>query len=268
MKSILENCPLLAKQVAEVAEVAGFLWEKGWAERNAGNISINISDLIGDENKNLPALSSYKLPRSMPELAGNFFYVTGTGKRMRDIAKNPLGYGSIVRVNPDGNSYDVIAENDIKPTSELPSHFSIHASFKKRGSKNRLVLHTHPTDLIALSHIPELKTSEAINKILWAMHPETFIVVPRGIGLVPYEIPGTLDLADLSLQLLDKHDIILWEKHGVLAVGEDLSDTFDLIDTLSKSAQIYAFSKNCGHSPEGLSKEQIYGLIEPFGIQL
>jgi len=185
---------------------------------------------------------------------------------MRDVAKNPLAHGSIVRVSQDGNSYDVIAEKDIKPTSELPSHFSIHASFKKKGTKNKLVLHTHPADLVALSHIPELKTSEAINNLLWGMHPETFIVVPQGIGLVPYEIPGTLDLADASLSLLEKHDIIIWEKHGVLAVGENLSDTFDLIDTLSKSAQIYVFAKNSGYNPEGLTQKQIEGLIEPFGI--
>ena len=258
----------LNEQLEEVAEIAGYLWEKGWAERNAGNISINISDIIGDENKSLTALSTYTLPRNMSELSGNFFYVTGTGKRMRDVAKDPLKQGSIVRVSSDGNSYDVIAKSDIKPTSELPSHFSIHASFKKKGSKNKLVLHTHPTDLVALSHIPELKTSEAINDLLWGMHPETFIVVPRGIGLVPYEIPGTLDLADASLHLLEKHDMILWEKHGVLAVGENLSDTFDLIDTLSKSAQIYAFAKSSGHNPEGLSKEQIKGLIKPFNIKL
>jgi rhamnulose-1-phosphate aldolase len=258
----------LKEQLAELSEVAGYLWEKGWAERNAGNISINISELIDEKDKNLPALSQYVLPRKMPELAGDFFYVTGTGKRMRDVAKDALKQGSIVRVAADGNSYDIVAERDIKPTSELPSHFSIHASFKRKGSNNRLVLHTHPTDLIALSHIPELKSSEAINQLLWGMHPETFIVVPRGIGLVPYEIPGTLDLADAGLQLLDKHDIIIWEKHGVLAVGENLSDTFDLIDTLSKSAQIYAFAKSCGYIPEGLSKEQINGLIEPFNIKL
>jgi rhamnulose-1-phosphate aldolase len=258
----------LKEQLEEVAEIAGYLWEKGWAERNAGNISINISDRIGLENKNLAALSSYKLPRNMQELAGDFFYVTGTGKRMRDVSKDPMKYGAIVRVDADGNSYDIVAERDIKPTSELPSHFSIHASFKKKGSSNKLVLHTHPTDLIALSHIPELKSSEAINQLLWSMHPETFIVIPKGIGLVSYEIPGTLELADASLQALDKHDIIIWEKHGVLAVGEKLSDTFDLIDTLSKSAQIYAFTKTCGYHPQGLNKTQIDGLIEPFGIHL
>lgn len=267
MKKLILNDKLKA-QLDEIAEIAGYLWQKGWAERNAGNISINISDIIGEENKNLPAIATYPLPLNMKELAGDFFYVTGTGKRMRDVAKDPMKHGSIVRVAADGNSYDIIAEENIKPTSELPSHFSIMASFKKKGSKNKLVLHTHPTDLIAFSHIPEFKDEKRLNEMLWAMHPETFIVVPRGVGFVPYEVPGTMAIANLTLPALDKHDIIIWEKHGVFAVGENLTDTFDLIDTLSKSAQIYAFAKSCGCCPEGLSKAEIEGLIEPFGIKL
>ena len=42
MKSILENRSALAKEVDKVEEVAGYLWQKGWAERNGGNITINI----------------------------------------------------------------------------------------------------------------------------------------------------------------------------------------------------------------------------------
>ena len=37
MKSILENRPALAAEVNKVAEVAGYLWQKGWAERNEIN---------------------------------------------------------------------------------------------------------------------------------------------------------------------------------------------------------------------------------------
>ena len=32
-QSILDNRPALAKEVNDVAEVAGYLWQKGWAER-------------------------------------------------------------------------------------------------------------------------------------------------------------------------------------------------------------------------------------------
>ena len=49
MKSILDNRPELARQVANVAEVGGYLWQKGWAERNGGNITINVTEFVDDE---------------------------------------------------------------------------------------------------------------------------------------------------------------------------------------------------------------------------
>ena len=100
------------------------------------------------------------------------------------------------------------------------------------------------------------------------MHPETFIVVPHGLGFIPYEVPGTLALADMTLKGLENHDFVVWEKHGVLGVGENLADTFDLIDTLNKSAQLYLQVRMSRYEPEGLTDEQIKGLIEPFDIKL
>ena len=49
MKSILEGRPALAFEVEQVAEVAGYLWQKGWAERNGGNITVNVTDCVDDE---------------------------------------------------------------------------------------------------------------------------------------------------------------------------------------------------------------------------
>jgi rhamnulose-1-phosphate aldolase len=258
----------LQAELANVAETAGYLWQKGWAERNAGNISINVSNLIDPADADLPAIATYALPRPLPELAGEFFYVTGTGRRMRDVAKAPLRQGAIVRIAPDGLSYDIVADADIKPTSELPSHLCIHRSFKQKGNGYRVVLHTHPTELLAMTHIPELNNTEALTRTLWAMHPETFIVVPKGVGVVRYEVPGSLDLADLTLEQLADHDFVAWEKHGFLGTGKDLLETFDLIDTLGKSAQTYFLCKQAGFEPEGLTDEQIRGLIVPFGIKL
>ncbi len=45
MKIINQNASI-KEIILEVAEVAKYLWQRGWAERNAGNISVNISHLI------------------------------------------------------------------------------------------------------------------------------------------------------------------------------------------------------------------------------
>ena len=60
MKSILENRPALAKEVNKVAEVAGYLWQKGWAERNGGNITVNITEFVDDEIRQMKPISEVK----------------------------------------------------------------------------------------------------------------------------------------------------------------------------------------------------------------
>lgn len=56
MKSILENRPELARRVAEMAEVAGYLWQKGWAERNGGNITLNVTECVDDQIRSMAPL--------------------------------------------------------------------------------------------------------------------------------------------------------------------------------------------------------------------
>lgn len=266
MNSILSNNEMLTREVNKIAEVAGYLWQRGWAEYNGGNISVNITEYMPTEAATMPSLKTINLPKAFPLLANNFFYITGTGKRMRYVATQPMDNGAILRINKDGNSCDIIADKIVSPTSELPSHLSMHHFLRERGQENRVVLHTHPTDLVAMSHNSYFLKSGVLTRTLWAMIPECRIIVPKGIGIVPYEIPGTMDLANATIQQLAQHDVVLWEKHGILAVGNDVIDCFDVIDTLSKSAQIYMNAKLMGFSPDGMTNEQLEELADVFKL--
>ena len=44
MESIINHNPLLKQEIDKVAEVASYLWQKGWAERNGGNIVVNVTE--------------------------------------------------------------------------------------------------------------------------------------------------------------------------------------------------------------------------------
>ena len=91
MKSILDNRPELAKEVNKVAEVAGYLWQKGWAERNGGNITVNITEYVDDEIRQMPAISEVKqIGVTLSHLKGCYFYCKGTNMRMRDLARWPM----------------------------------------------------------------------------------------------------------------------------------------------------------------------------------
>ena len=153
MNSVLEGRPALKKEVEKIAEVAGYLWQNGWAERNGGNITVNVTDLVDDEIKALPAISEVKqIGTALPALKGCYFFCKGTGKRMRDLARWPMENGSIIRILDDCASYVIIADNPAMPTSELPSHLSVHARLIEKGSNYKATVHTHPIELIAMSH--------------------------------------------------------------------------------------------------------------------
>ncbi|MBE0637357.1 MAG: rhamnulose-1-phosphate aldolase [Bacteroidales bacterium] len=263
----IKNNAQIAEELNRIAEVAGFLWQRGWAEANGGNISVNLTQLLSRTDMSMPEPEkAIELAESLPGLAGNFFYVTGAGQRMRDIARSPLDFGAIIRINKDGKQFEIASEKSVKPTSELPSHLSIHNFLKAKGNHKSVVLHTHPTELIALTHCPPFDDAEKLSLMLWSMIPETIVLVPRGLGIVPYILTGTTQLASETIRHLEHHDVVMWEKHGTLAVGDDIGHCFDLIDTLTKSAKIYLAAKTAGFEPQGLTLEQMAELARAFGL--
>lgn len=267
MKSILDNRPGLAKKVWDVAEVAGYLWQKGWAERNGGNITINITEFVDDEIKNMPAISDpVSIGRELPHLKGCYFFCKGTNRRMRDLARWPMENGSVIRITDDCAHYVIIADNPVKPTSELASHLSIHNYLIGKGSTYKAAFHSHPIDLIAMTHNPAFLEKDKLSYLLWSMIPETRAFCPRGLGIIPYKMPSSFELADATIGELDEYDVVMWEKHGVVAVGEDIMEAFDMVDTLSKSAQIYLTAKSMGFEPEGTTRADMDALRDAFNL--
>lgn len=257
----------IQSELNKIAEVAGYLWQRNWAEANGGNISVNLTRFADKEILVLPSPGrGVALAEEVPAIADNIFYVTGTGKRMRDVACSPLDFGAIIRVTVDGKRFEIISEKALKPTSEMPSHLSIHNFLKVKNTGYNVVLHTHPTELIALTHCPPFLDSAHLSRTLWSMIPETRVLIPKGLGVVPYVLTGTPELAHATISCLEKHDVIMWEKHGCLAVGEDILHCFDLIDTLTKSARIYLDARMAGFEPQGLTDSQLDELARAFGL--
>jgi rhamnulose-1-phosphate aldolase len=266
-KSILDGRPQLTAEVNKVAEVAGYLWQKGWAERNGGNITINITEWVDDEIRRMPAISPVKpIGATLPHLKGCYFFCKGTNRRMRDLARWPMQNGSVIRILDDCASYVIIADEPVAPTSELPSHLSVHNYLIKKGSPYKASLHTHPIELIAMSHNPAFLKKDVLTNLLWSMIPETKAFCPRGLGIIPYALPSSVELANATLKELDDYDVVMWEKHGVFAIGPDIMEAFDMVDTLSKSAQIYINSRCMGFEPTGMSQEQMHEMSIAFHL--
>jgi len=266
--SILDNRPALRHVVEQVAEVAGYLWQKGWAERNGGNITVNITDHVDDAMRQLPAIGPlHPIGTVLPHLKGTYFFCKGTNKRMRDLARRPMDNGSVIRILDDCASYVIIADHEVMPTSELPSHLGVHDYLIAKGSPYKASLHTHPIELVAMTHTARFMEKDVATKLLWSMIPETKAFCPRGLGMVPYMLPSSVELGEATIKAIDSdYDVVMWEKHGVFAVDTDIMSAFDQVDVLNKSAQIYISAKNMGFEPDGMSEAQMQEMSQAFHL--
>ncbi len=241
----------LRPYVAGMISTARYLWERGWAERNAGNFSVNVTPCFTaketDRFSNYPV---HPLPHEYPGLEKQVFLVSGTGSRMRDLALNPPLFTCFVYVGESGGACHIIGENQegvgIRPTSELATHLAIQQMLIRTGAAEKAVLHAHVTELIALTHLPEFRSESAINEMLEKMHPEIGMFLPAGAGFIPFDLPGSESLAAATLQGFGNRKAVIWERHGCMAVGNDLPEAFDHLDLLAKAARIWFLCRNAG----------------------
>jgi rhamnulose-1-phosphate aldolase len=231
---------------AEIAEVALLLWQKGWAEASGGNISVNVTEYYPSIRIDFRTFPMIPLEVKYPALAHHHIFISAKGSRMRNIARDPGKGVCLIKISKKGDSYQVLyedPESPLFPSSELPSHLAIHNLMVKQGQGEKAIVHTHADELIALTHDKNLQNGSRLNEILLKMHTETAFFIPEGIGYVGMEVPGSYELAKANLKSLKDHKVVLWEKHGCLAVGKDVHEAFDRIDIMAKAARIYLMLK-------------------------
>ncbi|MCF8369941.1 MAG: rhamnulose-1-phosphate aldolase [Bacteroidales bacterium] len=272
MREITISNGELKNIISEIKSVAQLFYQRGWAESNAGNLSVNVTSVLENEKpENIQEVENFSLTKTYKHIANQYFIMSGSGIRFRDIAAEALNNTVLIKIAEDGKSYFYIVNNGadfakIKPTSELPTHLAIHDFIQKEKRNEKVVIHTHVNELIALSHNKAFKNSNKLTQLLHSMHPEVVINVPKGIGFLSYMLPGTEHIADATVDLLHKHNLIFWEKHGIFAVGHTPLECFDKIDIISKAAKIYLICKMYGFEPEGIDEQHILELKRFFSV--
>jgi len=249
----------VAAELEKISEIAGYLWAHGWAERNAGNISVRLTGLL-PEDFSMGCSEIFPCCQLPLEAAGEVYFITGAGARLRDLTHRPGLVSCIIRITGSANGYHLLWGGDLpgfRPTSELISHIRIQCFLQEHKPEHRAVLHTHCTELILLSHHPLFANEAGLNHSLWKLCPEIRVFVPNGIHCTPYAVSGSGVLADLSLKGLKNRDIILWEKHGVLSTGTDIIEAFDFLDVANKGAKMLLMAWAAGFEPKGLSDTEL-----------
>lgn len=231
----------------QIGEVAALLWSKGWAEATSGNISVNVTDSYPGIRLDFRTYPMIPLETRYPTLANHYIFITAKGSRMRNIAKDPGGGLCLIKISKKGDAYQALfgdPENPLDPSTEILTHLAIHDKMVKAGNGNTAIVHAHVHELVTLTHDPELRSAKKLNALLMGMHTETAYFLPEGIGYVPLVAPGSPELAKATFKSLKDHTLVVWEKHGCIAIGKDVHEAFDRIDVLAKAAGIYLSCKS------------------------
>jgi rhamnulose-1-phosphate aldolase len=249
-----------------VGRTARDLWDKGWAERNAGNLSLRLRpERLGADFAHDPPWHALTTP--VPNLGGEHLLFTATGGYMRNVELDASRNLHIIEIDEAGERHRVVWGRGAGPTSELMPHLRAHAArVTVTNGRDRAVIHTHPPHLIALTFALDLDTAR-LTRLLWEMHTECIVVFPAGCGFIGWKLPGSDELAEATAQTLTRRPMTVWQYHGIVAAGESLDAAFGLIDTAEKAAAIYLEARSLGPLPKKLSVEQLTALARHFRVE-
>ena len=173
-------------------------------------------------------------------LIGKIFIVTGTGKYFKNVDDDPETNLGIIRIAKDGETAALLwgYKDGGRFTSELPAHLMSHMARLKVDPLNRVVMHSHPTHTLAMNYVHELDEKK-LTHTLWEMCTECIVVFPDGVGVLPWMLCGTNEIGEATAKKMEEFRLVVWGMHGIYGAGKTMDETFGLIETVEKAAQIY-----------------------------
>lgn len=268
MKNII-SAPFLK----EMCKTASNMYRLGWDERNGGNISYllkeeEVKEYLDLNNviRTIPLMGVNEVDFDASPLEGKIFIVTGTGKYFKNVEDDPETNLGIVRIGNGGKEVELLwgYKDGGRPTSEFPAHMMSHMARLSVDPENRVVMHSHPTNTLAMNFVHELDEKK-FTHTLWEMCTECIVVFPDGVGVLPWMLCGTTEIGVATAEKMKEFRLVVWAMHGIYGAGKTLDETFGLIETVEKAAQIYMLT---AHLPRinTIKDEDMLKLLELFKV--
>lgn len=259
----MKNAPF----VKEIRKLCENLYRLGWDERNGGNVSYLIS-----EEEAAPYLEEVQPGRVLElgfdaaPLAGRLILATGSGKYFKNVREDPKNNLGLVRIGPEGTTAEVLwgFADGSRPTSEFPAHLMSHMERLKADPEHRIVIHTHTTNVVAMTFVHDLEERE-FTRTLWKMCTECVVVFPEGIGVLPWMLCGTEEIGRATAEKMKDFRLVVWSMHGIYGAGRTPDEAFGLIETVEKAAEVYMKIINSPRKQE-ITDAQLQILADAFGV--
>ncbi len=258
---------LSAPFIKKMGEITSNMYRLGWNERNGGNISVLL-----EKEEVEKYLDPSRVIRTIPTgfdaspLKGKYFLVTGTGKYFRHVEADPERTLGVLRIAEDGTTAELLwgYSDGGKFTSEFPAHMMSHIARLSVDPNNRVVMHCHPTNTVALGFVLEMN-DKTVTHELWQMCSECIVVFPDGIGVLPWMLCGTNEIGVATALKMKEFRTVFWGLHGIYCAGKDMDETFGLVETVEKAAELYM---KVAHLPRvnTITDEELRALANLFGV--
>lgn len=247
--------------MTEMIRTATEMYRHGWDERNSGNISL----LLDGDFSELPVIRMLPMDFKAPsELVGRCFLITGTGKYFKNVEHDPECNLGLIRI-ADGCAELLWGFSDGGTfTSELPAHLMSHAARLAADSRQRVIMHCHPVNILAMTYVHD-NEERAFTRTLWQMCTESMIIFPDGISVLPWMLCGTPEIGKATAEKMRRTRLVVWAQHGIYGSGNTLDEAFGLIETAEKAAEVYL---KIAHLPRKytLSDDKLRQIAKRFGV--
>ena len=247
----------------------------GWHERNGGNFTYWLQDDEVRSIKEELTVSNEWLAigTSVPYLANQYFLFCVTGQFFHNMQKDPTHTIGIIQIDETGEKYQILwgLEAGGKPTRELPTHLmNMEVKAKQTKDANRVIYHCHCPNIIALTFILPLE-SEVFTRELWEIMTECPVIFPEGVGVVEWMVPGGKQIAIKTSQEMKEHgyNAVIWAHHGMFCSGTDFDQTFGLMHTIEKAAEIWLKVHSVVKVPrQSIPLQGLKDVGQAFGVKL
>lgn len=194
----------------EIVQTGKLLYQKGLIVATDGNISARLSKYL--------------------------YLITPAG-----FCKGRLKQHELIRLSIDGKPISL--QSKFKPSSEYQLHIAI---YNKRPDVNAII-HAHPAYTTALASSKTTVKTRALN---WFSKLSEIQNTIGKIALIDDLPPGSKELAEAVAGAMAENNGGLMANHGVVVVGEDLTQALYRLERVEFAAKLYLLAELFNQIPD------------------
>ena len=143
--------------------------------------------------------------------------------------------------------------NQLAGVKNRTSEILMHLSIMKAQPKARAVSHAHPP----------YATGFAVAGVQppTCMIPEIEVFIGR-VPIAPYETPGTPEMGLKVAELVDKHNTVLMENHGVVSWSNTIEDAYFKMEIVEAYCRTVLVTTQLGVQPKQFSPKHLKDLLD------